>query len=438
MQAKVAVIIPVYNAEQYLKKCLDSLTSQTLTSLQILCINDGSTDRSLQILEEYVKKDKRIQILNQENSGQASARNLGIAYAHAECVYFVDSDDWLERDALERFYTLLLKSDADILLSGALAYYEHTGEYHLTEFSTILHNTPYTSSQTYCPKEIKPLIFAGFAPFFKFYRYDFLKTLLDKGELFPQKNNEEKLLFEDVLPSVKSMLLAKKICLFKQDLYYYRMREGSTMRNSYSRGAGIYDSFVIMHQVQQFLLDTHMMKEFKEEFFLFVCKYIAYHFKNCTSSFRPTFSQKSREYLATFDNSYFLTKETQKYRKKILRTLDSLNKPNGAALRVKNHLSYKLGYAIIQAKSPLKALALPLTLIQILLTHKLESKVLKTLYRFHVELQPPPLESYADYEEALETKWHLSYRLGKALLKNPLTFVFKINSIYRDYKRKKQ
>ncbi|AWI33745.1 glycosyltransferase family 2 protein [Helicobacter apodemus] len=188
MKSKVAIIIPVYNVEQYLRQCLDSLLSQTLKSLQILCVNDGSTDKSLNILEEYANKDKRIQILNKENGGQGSARNLGIAYVNAECVYFVDSDDWLEIDALEKFYTLLQKSNADIVLSGALAYVDDTQKFFPTDFSNILHKTPYVSGKTYCYQQIKPLIFTGFGVPFKFYRYDFLKTLLTNEKLYPENN----------------------------------------------------------------------------------------------------------------------------------------------------------------------------------------------------------------------------------------------------------
>ena len=188
MKSKVAVIIPVYNVEQYLRQCLDSLLSQTLKSLQILCVNDGSTDESLSILEEYAKKDKRIQILNKQNGGQGSARNLGIAYVNAECVYFVDSDDWLEIDALEKFYTLLQKSNADIVLSGALAYVDDTQKFFPTDFSSILHKTPYVSGKTYYYQQIKPLIFTGFGVPFKFYRYIFLKTLLTNEKLYPENN----------------------------------------------------------------------------------------------------------------------------------------------------------------------------------------------------------------------------------------------------------
>ena len=95
-EVKVSVIIPLYNVENYLKQCLDSVVNQTLKEIEIICINDGSTDNSKQILEDYARKDDRIKIINRKNSGQGVARNVGIKYAKGEYIGFVDSDDWVD------------------------------------------------------------------------------------------------------------------------------------------------------------------------------------------------------------------------------------------------------------------------------------------------------------------------------------------------------
>ena len=92
----VSVIIPVYNVEQYLSKCLDSVINQTFKNIEIICINDGSTDNSLKILNEYAMADKRIIVINQENSGVYAARNKGLQIANGKYISFVDSDDWIE------------------------------------------------------------------------------------------------------------------------------------------------------------------------------------------------------------------------------------------------------------------------------------------------------------------------------------------------------
>ena len=108
--ALLSVIIPVYNVEPYLEQCLDSVVNQTYKNLEIICINDGSTDNSLKILEKFQQKDNRIKIINQENKGVSAARNAGLDIATGEYITFVDSDDYLELNAYERTMNVLLNN----------------------------------------------------------------------------------------------------------------------------------------------------------------------------------------------------------------------------------------------------------------------------------------------------------------------------------------
>ena len=102
---KISIIIPVYNAGQYLSQCLDSLLKQTLREIEIICVNDGSSDNSFEILKHYKTKDERIIIINQNNQGQGSARNRAIDISKGEYIAFVDPDDWVEDNMFE--YMLL-------------------------------------------------------------------------------------------------------------------------------------------------------------------------------------------------------------------------------------------------------------------------------------------------------------------------------------------
>ena len=95
---KVSIIVPVYNAEKYLERCLDSLVNQTLKDIEIICINDGSTDKSLKILNKYAGEYNNILIIEQENKGQSAARNVGIDTAGGEFIAFIDADDWVDLD----------------------------------------------------------------------------------------------------------------------------------------------------------------------------------------------------------------------------------------------------------------------------------------------------------------------------------------------------
>lgn len=115
-QPKVSVIIPVYNLERYLHRCLDSVTRQTLTDIEIICINDGSDDGSLAMLRAYEQADPRIRVIDKENGGQGLARNIGIDMARGEYLGFVDGDDWIEADMYEKMYHAAKKNNADLQL----------------------------------------------------------------------------------------------------------------------------------------------------------------------------------------------------------------------------------------------------------------------------------------------------------------------------------
>lgn len=111
---KISIVVPVYNAEKYLSKCLDSLINQTLKEIEIICINDGSKDNSETILRAYQQKDSRIQVISQENKGLSITRNIGIAAAKGEYIGLVDSDDWLDLDFYEKLYNAAKKYNSDI------------------------------------------------------------------------------------------------------------------------------------------------------------------------------------------------------------------------------------------------------------------------------------------------------------------------------------
>ncbi len=115
---KVSVIIPVYNTEKYLDECLNSVQNQTLKDIEIVCVNDGSTDGSLKILEEHEKNDSRIRIINQENGGVSSARNNGIRNAHGDYIMFLDSDDCFVPYACEKEYNVAVKNEANVVEFG--------------------------------------------------------------------------------------------------------------------------------------------------------------------------------------------------------------------------------------------------------------------------------------------------------------------------------
>ena len=116
--AKISIIVPCYNVEKYLEKCLDSLINQTLRDIEIICVNDGSNDLTPDILKRYAASDKRIQIINRENGGLSAARNTGLVHAQGEFVAYVDSDDWVDLNFYEKLYNSAKKYNAEIAVGS--------------------------------------------------------------------------------------------------------------------------------------------------------------------------------------------------------------------------------------------------------------------------------------------------------------------------------
>ncbi len=163
---KVSVIIPVYNVEPYLRECLDSVINQTLPDIEIICVNDGSTDKSGDILNEYAQKDKRIIVIHQKNMGSALARQSAMDIARGEYIKYVDSDDYIDLRTLEICYNEAKKDDVDILVHGAYAFNQ--------DKQWVLSQLPYRlfTEQQFNWSNIVPYP----AVWLRFYKTEFLKN----------------------------------------------------------------------------------------------------------------------------------------------------------------------------------------------------------------------------------------------------------------------
>lgn len=117
---KVSVVIPAYNVEKYIKQCLDSVINQTLKDIEIICINDGSKDNTLAILQEFAQKDSRIRLIDKVNEGISAARNQGMELARGEYISFIDSDDWIDENYLESLYNTAKKYNSDLACSSII------------------------------------------------------------------------------------------------------------------------------------------------------------------------------------------------------------------------------------------------------------------------------------------------------------------------------
>lgn len=118
MEDLISVVVPIYNVENYIKKCVDSILSQTYKNLEIILVDDGSPDNCPQICDEYAQKDSRIKVIHKENGGVSSARNIGMENARGKWIAFIDADDWIEEKYFEKMLDRVKTNDADIVLCG--------------------------------------------------------------------------------------------------------------------------------------------------------------------------------------------------------------------------------------------------------------------------------------------------------------------------------
>ena len=187
---KVSVVIPIYNVEEFLNECLDSIVYQTLEDIEIICVNDGSTDNSLDILNSYAKNDNRFIIISQENGGHAVATNLGMSLAKGEYLYLMDSDDILKITALEETYNYAKEKNADFILFQSLNYDMDENKYYKTNIYSMEHIADFVDESIFDYNDLEEMIFdIPVTPWSKLYKNQFIK---DIGASFP-----EGLVFDD-------------------------------------------------------------------------------------------------------------------------------------------------------------------------------------------------------------------------------------------------
>lgn len=209
---KVSVIVPVYNVEQYLERCLKSLIEQTLKEIEIICVNDGSKDNSLSILKDYAKKDSRIKIINKENEGISAARNSGIDIAKGEYISFIDSDDWVDLDFLEKLYKSAIKVNADIAAAGIIRTGQKTRKIFL-EFKKEIITDDTNRKFEICDIPDKCYTCN------KIYRTSKLKNY---GIRF-----KDKALYEDIIFSPEAIHKLGRLIVVPDTYYFYYKRTGS-------------------------------------------------------------------------------------------------------------------------------------------------------------------------------------------------------------------
>ena len=288
---KISAIVPVYNVEKYLKECLDSIINQTLTDIEIICINDGSTDNSLKILNEYAEKDKRVKIFTQKNQGLSIARNNGMKYAKGEYISFIDSDDYIELNTFEKLYDKATRDDLDILMFKSFVYDEQKQKinefdaYHdLEVFDKFIKNI-------FCHLDTKEFTHRiSVTSWSKIYKTDFLKS----NEI----NFPEKLLFEDNAFFYETYLKAKTVSIYPERLYYYRInRENSITKTSGYKFSDIIKNFCLIRNT---LKEMNYLNIYKKTVYNKFINVILWRYSLISEEYKEEFFNKMKEDILKF------------------------------------------------------------------------------------------------------------------------------------------
>ncbi len=261
MKDLISIIVPIYNVEKYLNKCIESIVNQTYENIEIILIDDGSNDNSGIICDEYAKKDNRIIVVHKENGGVSSARNKGLKIAKGEWISFVDADDWIEQIFCQTLLNKVTQEQADIALCG----YNRITDNRIEKINAN-NQEVFLNSNEYLVKSLNPQTGFGFCHM----------RLIKKEVLKSISFNERIEVGEDALFNIQLSTYIKKAVFLKQPLYNYRINNQSVVKrydenyaNKYLKSMKIIEEYIW----QEYNEENEENIEIKQNYYNFV----AYH-----------------------------------------------------------------------------------------------------------------------------------------------------------------
>lgn len=243
----ISIITPVYNVEQYLRQCIESVIKQDFKDWELILVDDGSTDNSGTICDEYALKDERICVLHKVNSGQADSRNMALKMAKADLIGFIDSDDWIEPDMYSILYHTLMEHQADIAICGYFQDYSDAVEASCNVGDVVVYNGDEAFKLILEDKVIKSFLWD------KLFRKEVITELMPKSYYY-----------EDYATLFKWFINAQKVVFCRKPEYHYRQRKGSTDHDDdpYKK----YHFFVAEQERYNYLQRHQLLLERSEEF----------------------------------------------------------------------------------------------------------------------------------------------------------------------------
>lgn len=241
----ISVIMPVYNAEKYLKEAIDSILNQTLDDLELICVDDGSTDSSLDILNEYALKDNRVNVFTQNHGGGGAARNLALTKCSGKYLYCMDADDILDSNALSELYEICEEKCLDFVIFQATCYYDEKNEYCSENYHMMNELADYVGGYVFDMHDLtEDLVFKiSVTPWSKLYNLDFvLKT---------HSQFAENLIFHDNVFFWQVFFNADRIYFYRKSLYVHRIHSESSTGSRDERFVDIID--ITNHVIMLFM-----------------------------------------------------------------------------------------------------------------------------------------------------------------------------------------
>lgn len=271
--ADISVIIPAYNVEKYIGECLESVLRQSFSNFEVVCINDGSIDRTIEIIEEYAKVDNRIRVINcKKNQGQSAARNIGLREAKGKYIFFLDSDDMIISETFEELFFCAEKNRVDIIFFNMDRLYNGVIQEERNPQEFVEHQGIYDGKKMFS-LFMKDNI-SRMVVWRQFYRKEFLE---EEGILF-----YEGIFHEDVLFYLFSSLNAKRVMNLNKSYYIYRQREGSTM--SVINEKRVCSQYIVVKEIYKYWKAHSFSLEVNqavEKYFEKVYSSLIYYIKAC-------------------------------------------------------------------------------------------------------------------------------------------------------------
>ena len=267
--AKVSVVVPVYNVTRYLRQCMDSIVGQTLREIEIICVDDGSTDGSGAMLDEYALRDKRVRVIHQANAGAGPARNAGMALAAGEYLFFCDPDDWCDREMLRLMYAKAVETGSDIVVCGRTICDGVTGKTIGTRgFSGRIWALP----QPFSAEDVGDVLFdfSPHMPWDKIFRRSFVVREGLSFQSLPRCN--------DVFFVDSALAAAGRIALVRRAPYHYRMGRPSSLQRG--KDSHVMAVFEAMDALCRRLRQKELMETFGYAFLRTLIRSAAYNVRH--------------------------------------------------------------------------------------------------------------------------------------------------------------